>query len=749
MKLFGKIFLPIFISLVIASLALGFMTYYKTDILVATGMEREEALRAGEHSVLAQEKLSKIVKSSAINAKLHQEQAAVISSLDFVKEAYTKAQQGSLDLDTDPQVREARNFLKDNFTPIEDSFVRLTGNQDLRAHFHLANNRSFARVWRDGWQVKRNGKKLDISDDLSGFREMVVNTNRNQKPLQGLELGIGGFVIRGIVPVNNLSGEHAGSIEIYSSYGKLVEETELAEGMTISLVMPASKLSIAKKLDDPQKFPVIDNAWVQVCSSDPTILSKTYQQEEFSQAFAQTDSQYETETHSVYTRRVEDFSGKPIGMLVLTEDLAAWNAAMAAAHEHGHEQIKATLTYTVGLLALVTLVLGGIAYFLAKRISFSVQSTVSMLNEMEAGNLDSRLESKGKDEIALLSRSLNAFADNLRDEVLTAFERLAAGDFTFKAEGLIAEPLAKANQKLSGILQTVQMTSHKVSADAIQVAETSTNLSNGATQQAAALEEISSSMNEMDSQTLQNAENAKVANQLAEEASNQAAIGGDQMTAMLTAMRDIDDAGQNIGKIIKVIDEIAFQTNLLALNAAVEAARAGQHGKGFAVVAEEVRNLAARSAEAARETAELIEGSTEKTQNGTQIAEQTSAAFNDIVDSISKVTDLVAEIAVASNEQAKGISQVTEGVSQLDAVNQNSTAIAEETAAIAEELSTQTNHLEGVLSRFQIIDSFKGLSFADGITTQTQAIQDEEMANNGSRQPRQFMPLNASEFGRF
>jgi methyl-accepting chemotaxis protein len=209
-------------------------------------------------------------------------------------------------------------------------------------------------------------------------------------------------------------------------------------------------------------------------------------------------------------------------------------------------------------------------------------------------------------------------------------------------------------------------------------------------------------MTEMASQTKLNAENATQANQLASQTRSAAESGNGRMQDMVAAMAEINEAGKSISNIIKVIDEIAFQTNLLALNAAVEAARAGRHGKGFAVVAEEVRNLAARSAKAAKETAELIEGSVEKTKNGTEIAEATREALGEIVSSVSKVTDLVGEIAAASNEQAQGIAQTNQALGQIDQVTQQNSASAEESAAASEELSGQAMHMKEMMGRFKV-----------------------------------------------
>jgi methyl-accepting chemotaxis protein len=413
-----------------------------------------------------------------------------------------------------------------------------------------------------------------------------------------------------------------------------------------------------------------------------------------------------------------------------------------------------TVRITMIILLIVSVVVAVIlGFYISAIISKPLTTTVNMINEMSKGHLDMRLRLDRTDEIGMMARTMDMFADDLQNVVVGTMKKISDGDLEVKIElkdsrdevnaalrntveslhALIIDDggkvlLAAANKDLSQrltreykgdyakmkdnintVVQNLDTAMGQVSEAVAQVTSASGEISSGAqnlaessNEQASSLEEVSSSLEEMSSMTKQNADNSNQAKILASEARTAADEGDSSMKRMAEAIRQIKTSSDNTAKIVKSIDDIAFQTNLLALNAAVEAARAGEAGKGFAVVAEEVRNLAMRSAEAAKNTANMIEESVKNADGGVKITEEVAKSLGQIVDRTGKVGDLIAEIAAASNEQALGIEQVNTAVAQMNQVTQSNAANSEESASAAEELSSQASELANMVGTFKL-----------------------------------------------
>jgi methyl-accepting chemotaxis protein len=428
---------------------------------------------------------------------------------------------------------------------------------------------------------------------------------------------------------------------------------------------------------------------------------------------------------------------------------------------------KAMNTRMAVLFISAIAILGGIllAILITRAITSPIKKTVKMMMELKNGNFKSRSNISGRDEIGLMAKAMDECGEELQqaiDEISAIMNGVNKGDLARRVEvdckGELDVLKTAINQSLELLGQTIdhgKNATEQVNTSAAELSQSAQSLASGASQQAASLEEISSSMAEIGSRAKANDENALQAKLISDEAIDDVTGGNKQMESMLLSMKEIDKNSSNVMKVIKVIDEIAFQTNLLALNAAVEAARAGKYGKGFAVVAEEVRNLAGRSAKAAKETNELIEKSVTEVSNGVKKADETAAVLESISSSVVKVNDLVGEITAASNEQSNSIGEVNNGLSMMNDVVQQNSSIAEETAAASEELSSQSTELQNLMDQFQtgtktlISDSNKqpgnNKSILPKITLDEDPI--EQQLEIGS--PRKFLTLDEADFGKY
>jgi methyl-accepting chemotaxis protein len=356
----------------------------------------------------------------------------------------------------------------------------------------------------------------------------------------------------------------------------------------------------------------------------------------------------------IYLKAVDQVAVHARQMLADTQDKA--NAT--AVRSQWVQSIGAALAVLLGMV---------LAFLVTRSIVRPVQQAAASTRHIAEGDLTTDIPARGSDEVAQLLQSLAAMQHNLAQ-----------------------------------IVSRVRQGSDAVSTSSAEIAQGNHDLSARTESQASALQETAASMEELSSTVRQNADNARQANQLAQSASTVAVQGGEVVAQVVDTMKGINDASRKIADIISVIDGIAFQTNILALNAAVEAARAGEQGRGFAVVAGEVRTLASRSAEAAKEIKALISDSVGRVEQGTALVDRAGATMNEVVASIRRVTDIMGEISAASSEQSSGVSQIGEAVTQMDQATQQNAALVEEMAAAASSLKSQAQELVNTVAVFKV-----------------------------------------------
>ena len=399
-------------------------------------------------------------------------------------------------------------------------------------------------------------------------------------------------------------------------------------------------------------------------------------QEPFMQAIGQSLNFNAEAAAAIITKRIDPLTRNTIdeiGKLVEIEQSGSRALLVETAHA---ESRRHALAYTIGAIAMAIGL--ALAFVITRSITTPLKAAVSVAQRVAAGDLTSEVRVDGKDETALLMEALRSM-----------------------------------NASLSQIVSEVRSRTDLIASASREVSRGSEELSSRTEEQASSLEETAGSMEELTSAVTQNANNARQANEVAIGASRVASQGGDKMRDVVTTINGVAESSRRIADIIGVIDGIAFQTNILALNAAVEAARAGDHGRGFAVVASEVRALAQRTAVAAREIKELIQGSVERVTRSVGVVEDTGRTMSEMVDAVKRVTELMSSIAAASQEQLSGIQEVGGAVTQMDQATQQNASLVEESAAAASRMAVEAEELVRVVARFRAAESEAPAAAAD------------------------------------
>ena len=362
-----------------------------------------------------------------------------------------------------------------------------------------------------------------------------------------------------------------------------------------------------------------------------------------------------------------------------------------------------------GLVALIL-----ITWVMIRRSLKPLQSIALAGKKVSEGDFDIQINYTAQDEIGDLSQAISNVITRIKDiisDLSVKLEELSKGNFRIEndhpeyytgAYQPLMESLKEITDTLDSTMGEIKESAVQVNSGAEQVSSAAQNLSQGATEQASSIEELSATMNDISGKIKETARTTQEASRLSNLAGQSVMLSNDKMKEMSLAMKEITEKSQEIGKIIKTIDDIAFQTNILSLNAAIEAARAGAAGKGFAVVADEVGNLAQKSAKAAQNTSELIEETIEAVNKGVRISGETAESLSEVVLRAGKINDLIADVSRATEEQSQGVSQVTLGIDQISSVVQTNSATAEQSAAASEELSGQANILNDLVNRFQL-----------------------------------------------
>lgn len=607
-------------------------------------------------------------------------ESAVVSGLPEIARAYDLAFAGNLNDENSPESQEAREALRAYIEAPYQQITNVLGLKEYRLHFHLPPARSLVRSWRKGWQTKRNGVKVDLSDDLSSFRSTVLQVNSSKKPVSGIEVGRGGFVVRGISPVVSPSGMHLGSVEAYYSFQAVIDGLKVPKGVEFGVLMKSELLNVAKSLSDRQANPLFGSSFVVTAASNQKLLLSLKAEDLAKKGLSQKATK-DIENFRIVGIPIFDYAKAPVGVMLFILDLSEYFAEKAQILEQGEDTIGSIRIQLLVLAALALLAIFGMLIFIVQRVVGRLDNFVQHAEIVATGDLSKSVAVDGNNELKRLGTALNKLTLSTRDVI----SKTQGSTKLLMSE---SERLAKDSHHLQGAAESTFANANNVSAAAEEISASVHHLSSATEELSASIRDIAQSTNE----------SANVANS-----------AFDVATGAVETIERLGSRSEEIGGVMKVITTIAEQTNLLALNATIEAARAGEAGKGFAVVATEVKELAQQTAKATEQISEQIEAIQTDTSQSVQAVRDISDIIENIRANAQTVAAAIEEQSATTDEISHGVVEVTTGSDEIAAnissVSESAQTTQEaslETKNLADELSTIAEQLEKIVSYFKV-----------------------------------------------
>lgn len=671
MNIKRKLFFPLLGAVVV----LGSLCY------LIIGYQLSKLKRDSIHRIAESKKVevAQMIRTASDRAL---EEASLFSRVPVVVRALELAHSGNIDNETDSNGQLAREMLRRELKPFLDGFTAMNDNRKLKLHFHLPNGRSLVRLWLDK-QIQIDGKWTDISDDISSFRKTVLDVNRLGHPIKGIELGRGGFTVRGLAPVKSDGGKTLGSVEVLLDFEPFLNAISFQENR-LFLYMNTDLLSITHSLQDPARYPPVEDKYILVSGDKDAAVKNMIDARLLDQGRNGLAVEYK-ETKALAAFPVSDYNGNQIGVIVSAMDMRK------------EEVLTHSLTWTLNGIFIVFLLVIGIlsSSTLAWTVINPLRKITQLSGNISKGDFSQTLDIRQKDEIGALGEAINRMVINL-------------------------------NRMVGGIvvgIETLMPAARKISEEVEGQAST-------LSQQSAVVSEITSTMAQLSASFNQIAEHSRSVAKIADNALQNTKTGAELMKKVMVKIDEINaDNQKNIDKIIElgkksreitkvmeIINDITAQTKLIAFNAAIEASSAGEAGKRFGVVAVEIRRLADNVTESTGEIENRIsdiqeavnnmiidsEKSSKEIGEGLKYAEETAQKLTDIVNGSQSTLDAAREISLSTQQQLTASEQVLVALREMDEGARQNTESIKQINAIGKDLAALSDHLKALVEKFNL-----------------------------------------------